>query len=482
MTSAFIIDVQSKLEPDFEEMNHTLLKIVASAALGTIPTGVDASFPKWDGPDSTIVHVEAILYSSLSASLLAAFVAMLGKQWLNRYASVEHGSVVDRGRQRKRKMDGMVTWRFGLVMECLPLMLQAALLLLGYALSNYLFFINKAIASVIMGFTTFGLLFYLLVVLAATLSYNCPFQTPLSLLFRLLIRFDNKHKGYLKRSKRWSGHVFSQMKGRWQRPKSHGLCGLGRFGTFGLGSPGDYIELGVTGLSDQAPPIFNKKTNWDDHGLDLSSVTWMFEMSTDMDVATAIAGFIPQIVCTDTQTIPLERLYDTVLKCFDRSSGHPILKPAYRDKAYLCAKALLHMGVQCKYVGDKSENSMFRSISSRHQTMGSKSYKGDSDLESTLGMIDCVFGDLKPRYWQNQQSLSFTIPHYTWMAHILLYRAWDVLGKGKPLPDDIRGFILHSLQLKPPPPVPILADCLFIASLTLGTKMHPDDLLVVDKR
>jgi len=97
VTSAFIIDVQNQLEPDFEEINHTLLKIVASAALGNTPTGADAALPEWHGPDSTTVHVLAVLYSSLAASLLTAFVAMLGKQWLNRYASVECGSIINRG-------------------------------------------------------------------------------------------------------------------------------------------------------------------------------------------------------------------------------------------------------------------------------------------------------------------------------------------------------------------------------------------------
>ena len=109
VTSAFIIDVQNDLKPDFEEMNHTLLKIVAGAALGNTPTGADAALPEWKGPDSTVVHVLAVLYSSLAASLLAAFFAMLGKLWLNRYASVECGSIIDRGRDRKRKMEGMVT-------------------------------------------------------------------------------------------------------------------------------------------------------------------------------------------------------------------------------------------------------------------------------------------------------------------------------------------------------------------------------------
>jgi polyferredoxin len=118
-------------------------------------------------------------------------------------------------------MTGMVTWKFDLVMECLPLMLQFALLLLGYALSDYLYFINKVIASAIIGFTGFGLLFYLLIISAATLSYNCPFQTPASLVLRFLIRFDDQHKRYLKRSGKWLGRIFRRKEQ--QRPNPGGL-------------------------------------------------------------------------------------------------------------------------------------------------------------------------------------------------------------------------------------------------------------------
>ena len=61
---------------------------------------------------------------------------MLGKQWLNRYATTNvRGTTIERGHIRQRKLDGVVTWYFDHVMESLPSMLQAALLLLGCALS-----------------------------------------------------------------------------------------------------------------------------------------------------------------------------------------------------------------------------------------------------------------------------------------------------------------------------------------------------------
>ena len=474
VTSAFILDIQSKLEPDFQEMSYDLLVIIANSSLGNIPAGADPPFPQWDGPEPTVVHVQSILYSSLAASLLAAFIAMLGKQWLNRYVRVDmRGSVIDRSRDRQRKMGGMVTWHFDLVMECLPLMLQAALLLLGYALSEYLYSIGKVVASVVIGFTAFGLLFYLLIVSAAILSYNCPFQTPASLILHFLVRLDDEHKKYLKRSWKWLGRIFRKRK----RPNH----GLGRFGMLYGKNIGDQIELPMVG-QDQSPRLFDKETDWDGYVLDSNCIAWMFKMSMDSDVIMAIMRFIPDVVWhAGIRTTPLERLYGAVLECFDFSNGRPAVIPRLRDKAYLSAKALLHLAIQRQCIDDKSDKKPLESISTRYRIMGPMYYEGgsESDLESTLGIIDRVFGKSEPMDWKN---FSFTVPHHTWMAHILLYRAWDVVKKGEPLPDDIKEFVLHSLRLNPPPPTPIVTDCLFIIGLVLGIKFHIDDLLVRDKR
>ena len=376
-------------------------------------------------------------------------------------------------------MNGMVTWHFTLVMECLPLMLQAALLLLGYALSNYLFTINNVVAGVVVGFTAFGLLFYLLIVSAATLSYNCPFQTPLSLVIRFMLRFDNGHK-YLRRTGKRLGRTFSFSKKRQQRPKSTGSYTLGSFNTFDARTIGNHIELVMAGAANQQAPLFNKETDWHGYVLDANCIAWLLEMSTDADIILVIMKFIPEVVWyAGIQNVPLEILYDTALECFDHSFGRPVVSPGLRNKAYLSAKALLHLAIQRQCIDHEADKVVFKSISSRHPIVGFRRYEGDSDLESTLGVIDRVFGNYEAMQWQ---TFSFSVTHHAWMAHILLYRAWDVLRKDLPLPDDVKEFVLHSLRLEPLPPTPIVTDCLFIIGLVLGVELHIDDLLIVDKR
>ena len=113
---------------------------------------------------------------------------MLGKQWLNQYASTDiRGTAAERCRDRQRKLNGIVSWYFEYVMEALPLMLQAALLLLGCALSRYLWEMDTTIASVILGVTSFGIIFYFFVIVAGTASESCPYQTPWSRVLRSAI-------------------------------------------------------------------------------------------------------------------------------------------------------------------------------------------------------------------------------------------------------------------------------------------------------
>ena len=112
VTSAFIIEVDSKLQSDPNDETAALLRVLIYKIDNTT---FGNNVP---GPPRVIVQVQAILFASLVTSLLSAFLAMLGKQWLNRYESINMpGLAVQRSHDRQRKLDGVITWYFNHVMD-----------------------------------------------------------------------------------------------------------------------------------------------------------------------------------------------------------------------------------------------------------------------------------------------------------------------------------------------------------------------------
>ena len=440
---------------------------IANSTFQEIPDlGISPDDSVWTGPDPIIVGIQTVLFSSLSLSLIAAFITMLSKQWLRHYFS-SYGSVVERGRDRYRKIKGMNTWHFELIMKCLPLLLQAALLFFSYALAFYLATIDNVIATVALCFTSFTLLFYFIIAVA-TSFYNRSFQTPLSLRIRFLSRLEDRGKSYLKQV--WS---------RLERMFHGGLRRSGR-----PNAPEedrrDHVELAMVGPFGQPPRLAAAWTAWGDYAVDTECVAWLSQRSRSTEAVMAIAGLIPEITWHDSMgPSPLKQLYDVMLECFDSSSEPPALIPKLRKKAYLSAKALLHLAVQRK--GIESERDAFQSISAKHRFIGSRHYDTDSDLESTLGMIDRVFKDdnLPLMRWGE---FSFTVPHQVWMGYILRCYALHALRNNNPLPGDVEQFVLHSLQPVPPPPAPIVAECLYIIGLVLGITLQDHDQQVIGER
>ena len=188
VSSAFVIDIQSKLEPDPAGRSEAYLRaILLTLNRSVSPDENPAAPPAWNGSPTEVVTTSNLLYASLLMSLLAAFVAMLGKQWLNRYLRRTGGSIVERCGDRQRKCDGLEKWPFHFFIESLPVILQIALLFLACGLSRYMWSINTSVARVVVSFTVLGILFYVGIVIAGTSSYECPFQTPVSITLRTLL-------------------------------------------------------------------------------------------------------------------------------------------------------------------------------------------------------------------------------------------------------------------------------------------------------
>ena len=94
--------------------------------------------------------------------------------------------MVERCGDRQIKCDRLQKWPFHLIVESLPVMLQAALLLLACGLCRYMASVNTSVAYTLITLTGLRVLFYVGVIIAGASSYDCPFQTPGSTLLRRL--------------------------------------------------------------------------------------------------------------------------------------------------------------------------------------------------------------------------------------------------------------------------------------------------------
>ncbi|KAJ7636575.1 hypothetical protein FB45DRAFT_447954 [Roridomyces roridus] len=133
-------------------------------------------------PSITVLVAQCLLYVSLSATLLAALLAVLGKQWLMYYslAGESRGTIAERGLERQRKFDGLRRWKFDAIMQLFPLMLQFALLIFAVALSVYLWTVHLALAITAIVFTTAGFISYCGFLISAVAFADSPFQSPLA--------------------------------------------------------------------------------------------------------------------------------------------------------------------------------------------------------------------------------------------------------------------------------------------------------------
>jgi len=259
-------------------MTAAYMQILIRTMNNSLFPDADPSSVAWTGPPPGIVTVQSMLYASFATSLLAAFLAILGKQWVNRYIRNRRGSVADKSRDRQRKLDGLEEWHFHIVIESLPVMLQLTLLLLGGALSRYLWTINRTVAWVILSFALFGLASYTFFTLAATLYHNCPYQTPSSALIRTFTR-------YLARND------FSFV---------HSVKSLVAF----LAGNPHFVQRAPVDVEHAQPAVVGPSTwnfgeisiDWEVCKADTRCISWMLNSATDSDVVFCTARFAADMI------------------------------------------------------------------------------------------------------------------------------------------------------------------------------------------
>ncbi|KAJ6564507.1 hypothetical protein B0H19DRAFT_79416, partial [Mycena capillaripes] len=90
VSSAFIIQIQPELQPDPNAPMQALLAYLVQNITGfpSAPLPPGGLTPHSTAPPTIVVVAQCLLYFSLFITLLAALLAVLGKQWLLHYNSV----------------------------------------------------------------------------------------------------------------------------------------------------------------------------------------------------------------------------------------------------------------------------------------------------------------------------------------------------------------------------------------------------------
>ena len=490
VSSAFIIDIYKQLQPDTSDQSAALLRaILLTLNHSAIPNETHTVLAVQKYPPSEIVTVNCLLYASLLLSLLAAFVAMLGKQWLNRYLGHKGGSTIERCGDRQRKFDGLQQWPFHLIIESLPVMLQIALLFLASGLCRYMITINTPVACTLITLTGLGVLFYVVVVIVGVSSYDCPFQTPAS----AILRSSWKTVG---------PHLTPLILPIWSNAHHHLLTlleaiqlGLLRIGfllppiglIIRLPRIGWYIRRHFQNLSlpttqeglhplnpHEPPPWFApnelatiQKKNSDN----VRCVSWVLKDITDpesLDAAILLAGTIWWF----EDGIDIKPLYDLIVFTFDTCfSSDGMLHQGLRDRAYYSGRAILWIHALAIR---KSEDVLH---TFPLPTRNCRGLPRDNDFVQLLYAFKRVGPDPHIR-----NLLGFggevTHPHSQWTSSVLLHLSWATQTRPSFHSCSIK---FHLQKVNTSTPKGVLLNLLLMCCNLLGSPVEEGVLKIQDK-
>ena len=345
------------------------------------------------------------MYASLMISLLAAFVAMLGKQWLNRYLRNSGGSMIERCGDRQRKFNGLEKWPLHFFVESLPVMLQVALLLLACGFCRHMWTKNASVAYTLISLTGLGVAFYVAIVITGMSSYACPFQTPVSVALRDL--WKKIQHGIVPLTIRYTW-VLSRIRRMWNQ----GTRSLLR-----RQSVPTTIPLGNIAVQSEPWMMPKDLAIRQMHADDVLCVSWILRNITDpeaLDAAVRLAGTIRWFDDGVNVYPPYDLIVSTFKACFDLTGK---LYPGSRDRAYYSGRAMMWIRTLAMCKSEEFGNT-FPLLDTEYVTLGL-----DHDLEHLLRV--------------NRQSLpgrrilcllvispEHTPSHSQWISNVLLHLAW----------------------------------------------------------
>ena len=488
VSSAFIVNMESSLSPNPSDTTNSLLMILINKIDNNTFPPQQASLPVWNGPSSTSIWVQTLAHTSLSTSLLAAFGAVLGKQWLGHFKTTRfgRGTLQERCQRRQKKLDGLEAWHISTIIATLPIFLQLSLLFFGIALAANIWNQQHTVASVIMATTAFGLIFYFFTVVASLKSPDCPFQTPVSTVlqsFRNAVRKKREKRpkslaGFLNRLHVFAEGTFGTVKRIITKSISRFVAYLWRLPAalrHRARSMADDPEADRGVVGERITSL--EKLIWvsleipvklaEEYAVQSSAVQWILSTSTDTDTVTTAARMLPEIEwpAGDDVTGVLDRLQSHFFACFDVRRQ---VLPQSQARAVACLKAMHHLYVE------RELSSSFMIISGGWiiSIFDDNDYNIRPDRDFLT--VSCAVG--QPEVLD---ITSLSVSDQAWMAHMFTYQLHNWVDN-RYFATFVIDFIETCLESKPPQH--LLTDCLLSAGMLIGLPVDRQHLARLDKR
>ena len=381
-------------------------------------------------------------------------------------------------------------------------MLQAALLLLGCALSRYLWEINTAIASVTLGTTSFGVAFYLSIIIAGAASESCPYQTPGSHILRSVVSATSAISSAFRRAVEHSETVeMFQLNAACDQPwrsRNNFKCflrnvlresppalaidghRLGRTVVRPLVAFARRVYALLPGISSILPHGADQQMTL----LDLHCISWMLRTSLDKDDRLSTLEYL-------TTVVPPAGFDPTlVVDCFNVLVGyvgpidnHVVTTHRSEKLETMSAMCLFHT-LSHLSVADSTSTVVMDVRQRYHRAFPSDTdYKG-YPLYRTLGAIHntlCPDRDHRWLDWGDHKSTAH--------EHIVVTRALARLAQSeyqrrepRKVPRWVLRLALHPLSQGLPPQTSVTVNCLTIIAVDLGCDISGSGSTDLDER
>ncbi|KAL1699828.1 hypothetical protein EV121DRAFT_215442, partial [Schizophyllum commune] len=184
VVTTFVVQSSQALQPDHAEINSNLLvELIAiqRAWANNLPVEPSSNHATDIVTASTTKYwANRFWFSSLALSLIAAFMAVLIRQWLQEYERAVSGCAKRRALAWQYRRWAMKHWKVPLLVALLPMLLHFSLIMFLIGLTLYVIDFDTPMAWAIAAFSAVFYSFYVLSTFLSMANPQCPYQTPAS--------------------------------------------------------------------------------------------------------------------------------------------------------------------------------------------------------------------------------------------------------------------------------------------------------------